>query len=351
MSLSRWKGGTRRCVLRVMLLTILVLLVVTSTGFGAAKIVFKASHTGAPKATAGKALDFMARLIQERSGGRVKMEVYHSGVLSGGSGTTLVDQVRSGAIEMQVGTQLLFASLDPRWMLLNLPFLFDSAGEAQMFYTGSPIVEQLLEATEKHGLTSVAIWGRDLRQIANSKRRVRTVQDAAGLKLRVPETKLWMAFFKEIGVTATPMPFGEVYTALQLKTVDGQENAMDNMLENRFHEVQKYLTLIDYTTDSLVVSFNTAFWKSLAEADRNLIAKAAKDAGVYKFSIDAADNRRALVEMMKAGIVVDALTDDEREAFKEKAKKVWQDYEKVVGKDLIRQTLLELGKDPDWYNK
>jgi tripartite ATP-independent transporter DctP family solute receptor len=184
-----------------------------------------------------EALRKFAELVKERSDGKLTVKLFAGGTL--GNDVTMISSLQGGTLEMTVpdtSTLVGSAGLEP-FGLINLPFLFAKAEQADALLDG-PFGQQLMARLPEKGLIGLGFWENGFRQVTNSRRPINTAEDFAGLKLRVIQNPLFIDTFTALGVSAQPMPFPEVYTALEQGVVDGQENPLATILASKFYEVQ-----------------------------------------------------------------------------------------------------------------
>jgi TRAP-type C4-dicarboxylate transport system substrate-binding protein len=181
--------------------------------------------------------------------------------------------------------------------------------------------------------------------MTNSKMPITKPADLAGLKFRVPNNPLWVEFFKKMGAAPTPMAFAEVYNALQLKVVDGQENPINIPLSAKFYEVQKYVSLTNHMADGWVLGVNPAKFAALTEAQKSAIRQAATEAEAWKAANDAASADASLAELEKRGMVANKLTPEQQKAFVEVSKGLFPVFEGLVkDKAFFDSTVKAVGK-------
>jgi tripartite ATP-independent transporter DctP family solute receptor len=213
------------------------------------------------------------------------------------------------------------------------------------YLDGKPGTE-LVGELDKIGIKGLDLWSRPLRQITNSKQPITKPEDLAGLKLRVPNNPLWVEFFGAMGAAPTPMAFAEVYNALQLKVVDGQENPVNVPVSAKLYEVQKYLTISNHIADAWVVGINPARFENLSEAHKQALQEAAIETEAWKAENDATDITKSIDTLKQNGMEVNELTGEERQAFIEVAKKLAPTFAGLV-KDqaFFDRTIAFVGKN------
>ena len=171
------------------------------------------------------AQEFKAK-VEEYSGGSIELTIFPNGTLYGGDGNAAVTSVGNGSLDIVILAASLYASFDPSFFVISVPYLFDDTKQLQD-YLNSDTGKDLFNSVESMGITCLGRWTRSFRQITNSKTPVNSPDDLKGMVLRTPSNSLYTEYFTACGATATPMNFSEVYNALQLNTLDGQENPVD----------------------------------------------------------------------------------------------------------------------------
>lgn len=305
----------------------------------------KISAVNAPGDIVTIGAQFLANEIQNRSGGRFVPKVYHSGVLSGGKGEAEIEMCQQGSIEIHITSTAYLANLVPKTSVVSLPFLFRDIDQVvALVKSKSPVLDSInLELNRKY-LHVIAWWPRGFRQLTNSRQPVRRIEDLRGLKLRVMNNPLYADNMKAMQANPIPMSWGEVYNGLQLKTIDGQENAEDVIYRSKLFEAQKYMTIWDYSVDLEVVLVNLAWWRSLSGEERKLIQEVA-DASVDLEEDLLRSNTRELRKKITAeGMEIYYLKPGEKIIFRKAVTPVWEKYEQIFGKSFLDTFLAELEK-------
>lgn len=243
-------------------------------------------------------------LAAERSSGRINVQNFHTGQL--GAEKDMYDSMQIGAIEMGRSGSLIISVAAPQYGAMELPYVFRSQQHLQNVLSG-PIGQAMhQEFLSKKGVRVLGIVNRGARHLTTKNRDVKTPADLSGLKLRVPEIPVYVAGWRALGASPTPMAFPEVFTALQQGTIDGQENPLATIHGNSFQDVQKYLILTAHVRGNGWMIASERFWKSLSEDDRKLIQQAVNDAAAYadeQIAKQESDVRKTLQE--KGMIVVE----------------------------------------------
>jgi len=288
---------------------------------------------------------FLAEGIREKSGNVLQPRVYHSGVLSGGKGSAEIEMCQQGTIEIHVTTTAYLANLVPKMSIVSLPFLFRDIDQVVgLVNSKSPVLETINAELNTKKLHVIAWWPRGFRQLTNNKRPVRTIGDMKGLKLRVMTNPLFVDNINAMGAHPVPMAWGEVYNGLQLNTIDGQENAEDVIFSSRLYEVQKYMTIWDYSTDIEVVLVNLDWWKSLTPDQRDWIQQVADSSVFYEVELLKKNTEELRAAILDKGVRIHYLSQDEKEKFRKPVRPVWEKYEKIFTRSFLKDFLDEVGK-------
>jgi tripartite ATP-independent transporter DctP family solute receptor len=300
-------------------------------GTAHAETVLRFAHTQPASDTHHLAAERFAKLVEERTKGEVKVEVHAAGEL--GNDSAILEGVRLGTIDIGQTGNPFYTRFAPRLNVLDLPYLFRDYEQAYKVLDGD-IGRSLLGDLEERGMKGLAFWEIGFRKISNSKRPIRTPADLKGLKIRTTPNPAHVKAFEIFGAIPTPMPFTEVYMALETGTVDGQENPLNIIRSNKFQEVQKYLSFTDHAYTASVVSMNLRKFKNLTPEQQKIVLDAAQEAAIYQRQLNrdqAADDLKAIEQ---AGVQV--IQDIDREAFKklvfEPAKKGYTDQ---FGSELV----------------
>ena len=216
-----------------------------------------------------------AELVQAKSGGKIKVNLYFNSAL--GTDQAVVTSLQGGTVEMAVMNSGILASVAKELAIFDFPFLFANEKESDAIVDG-PVGKRLHAKLEEKGLVGLAYWELGYRQMTNSKRALNKVEDIDGLKLRVIPSPINVAWVKALGANPTPMPFPEVYGGLEQKAIDGQENPISVIAANKFWEVQKFITLTNHQYNPQSVIFSKKVWDTLTPAEKKILDDSADEA-------------------------------------------------------------------------
>ena len=286
-------------------------------------------------------MEKFAELVAAKSGGRLKVTVYPGGAL--GSDQANVSALQGGTLEMASMNSGIFASVVREFAIYDFPFLFANAAEADAVVDGE-FGKKLHARLADKGLVGLAYYELGFRQISNSRRPLNRVEDIAGLKLRVIPNPINVDWVSALGANPTPLPFPEVYAALEQKAIDGQENPITVINANKFFEVQKHVVLSNHQYNPQSVLISKKFWDGLNAEQKKIITDAV--AAASKFQREQARGlvASALDNMKKNGMQVSQFSDAELAKLRDKLRPVTAKYGVTVGQDLVKELQADIEK-------
>jgi len=288
---------------------------------------------------------FIADGINQNSNGQLQAKVFHSGVLSGGKGEAEIEMCQQGTIQVHVTSTALLANLVPKTSIISLPFLFrDIEQVIALTKSKSASLDSINKELNTKNLHVIAWWPRGFRQLTNSKIPVHDIDDIKGLKLRVMSNALYVDNMKAMQANPVPMAWGEVYNGLQLKTIDGQENAEDVVFRSKLFEAQEYMTIWDYSTDFEVVLVNLKWWNELPNESRLMIQRIADESNAFEENLLRKNTNELREKIKQEGMNIHYLTDESKAKFRQAVQPVWTKYELVFGKSFMDSFLTELNR-------
>ena len=211
---------------------------------GSEPVTLLCANAAAPDQAVTVALENFVEVVKERTDGAVVIDLQSNGAL--GSEEETVESAMMGTIDLVVTGSAAVSGTIPQYCVCDFPFAFETPEDAYAFYDGE-FGQQLFDIAEDYGLIGLAYAENGFRNMSNNVREIHTPDDMVGLKMRTQSAQIYMDMMNALGATATPIPYGELYSALQQKTVDGQENPIGNIFSARLYEVQKYITLDRHT--------------------------------------------------------------------------------------------------------
>lgn len=287
-------------------------------------------HANTTAEIAGELFQEFADRVGKKTGGAVTIRVFPAEQL--GKEVDLFKQVKEGALDMSAPSMAAASTLVPALEIASAPFLWKDWNEAEAIIRSEAFDPIFDELRDKHSIVPVTrIWYWGWRNMTTQDREVKKPEDLAGLKIRVPESPVWVEMIKAFQAAPTPVPFGEVYTALQQKTVDGQENPIPTIFARKFYEVQGYVAMTRHMLQNNMIVINKNSLERLKPEHREILIGEAARASAMNTYLQQKREISMLEEIRKSGRskVID---DVDRDAFAAKAKTVTTAMEGRWGK-------------------
>ncbi|MBM7622656.1 TRAP transporter substrate-binding protein [Sporohalobacter salinus] len=282
-----------------------------------------------------KALEKWKQMVEKRSDGRIKMELYHSSQL--GDDREMMEALQLGTQEVTCPSTAPIGEFVSEFKVFDLPFLFPN-NETADYVLDSKIGQNLLKKLEDKGMIGLAYWENGFRHLTNSKRAVKTPADVKGLKARTMENPMHLAAWREMGANPTPMAFGELFSAMQQGVVDGQENPWGTIYLQNFYEVQDYVTNTGHVYSPFVLMISKKFYDKLPKDLQKMLKETAKEVKDYQRRINREMNAEYR-EKLKDKMNVTILSAEEKQPFKEAVQPVYDKYKDEIGADLVESVL------------
>lgn len=286
-------------------------------------------------------MERFAELVSQKSGGAMKVNLFPGGVL--GSDQANVSALQGGTLDIVVLNSGILASQVKEFGVYDFPFMFATTAEADAVVDGS-FGRTMHDKLRAKDIVGLAYWELGFREITNSRRPVNAVQDIAGLKLRVIPNAINVDWVKALGANPTPLPFPEVYAALDQRAIDGQENPVSVISANKFYEVQKHIVMSNHQYNPQSLIFSKKVWDTLTPANQKILMEAAAEAGIYQRQVSRAAAGTALENLKKNGMQVTELAPAELAKFREAMKPVVAKHSEIVGPDVVNALQAELAK-------
>jgi tripartite ATP-independent transporter DctP family solute receptor len=281
----------------------------------------------------GLGLQRFADIVKAKTGGKINVRLFSAGQLGGDM--TTVSALQGGTIDMTVLNTGVLAPVEKNTAIFDFPYLFNNEAEADAVVDG-PAGKKIHDMLVAKNLIGLAYFENIFRQTTNTRRPITKLEDFAGLKLRILQLPLFIDVFRELGVNPLPLPFPELYTALEQKVVDGQENPPNTIYYSKIHEVQKYLSLTNhvFNPQSLLISKKT--WDAMSPAEKDVISQAAKEAAVYERKESREQTKKSIDLIRQAGVAVNEISPAEIERIRQKVKPVVDKYSKEIDPELVK---------------
>ena len=277
-----------------------------------------------------------AELVEERTDGAYKIEIYPNGAL--GDEAAMLESMQIGTLDAAIITSGPFVNFAPDMGVLDMPFLFASNEQAYKILDGE-IGQELLGELEGANLKGLAYAERGFRNLTNSTRPVENASDIAGLKVRVMENEVYTATFKALGVNAVPMAWSEALTALQQGTIEGQENPVNVLYSYKLWETQKYATLTRHAYASAIITMSLDIFNSLPADVQEIFKTSAQEAAEYERQW-VADNEADQLQALKDN-GMEVIEDPDVASFQAAVQSVYDSYPQYA--DYLARIQAELG--------
>jgi tripartite ATP-independent transporter DctP family solute receptor len=281
-----------------------------------------------------------SELVSQKSGGKIKVEVYPAGILGGA--TQDLAGLRGGTIDFSTMATGILAGIDKSFMIFDFPFLFNNAQEAIAVVDG-PVGTHMMDNLQQHQLVGLGMWELGFRNMTDSKRPITRPEDMEGLKMRVFTSPIYIDLMKALGANPVPMNFPELYGAMESKAVDGQENPLAIIETSKFPEVQKYLSLTHHIYTAMPVLMSKKTWDSMSGDERKIIVDSEKEARIFerKKSQSVED---ATLARLKKQMQVNDVSPAEIVRFRQKVQPVVDKYTGEVGESVVKEVNNQLAQ-------
>ena len=282
--------------------------------------------------------------VSERTKGEVKIRIFPAEQL--GKEGDLLLQVKSGALDISAPSMPALSSLVPALEIASGPFLWNDWGQAEAIIRGPAFQPQFDELRDKHNILMLSkIWYWGWRDITTQPRAVHKPEDLEGMKIRVPESPVWVEMIRAMGAAPTPIPFGEVYTALQQKTVDGQENPIPTIFARKFYEVQAHLSMTRHMLQNNTIIVNRRSFEKLSPELQKIVLEEA-DAASAKNSRLQQERERAMLEDIRKSGKTEIVDEPDRAAFAAKMSPAYQRLEARWGAENLKRVRDAIAAQP-----
>jgi C4-dicarboxylate-binding protein DctP len=328
------KQKTHHFTLHCCILLVFAILLIPAHQVVAKPITIKVGHVGAPVSPQQAACDIFEKLVEEKTGGTVKIKQYGAATL--GDERELVEGLTLGSIQGAVVSSGLYGGYYPMMSAFEIPFLFRDRAHCNAVNNGPVGKEILGKLNQKANINAIAIWEHGFRQMTNNARPIKVPKDLEGLKIRSPEVPVYSVALNALKAVPIPLAFSELYVALDRSVVDGQHNPLLHVMGQRFYEVQKYLSMLDFAYTPNVLAFSNATWGKLSAEQQNQVLAAALEAGI-KWSEEAAEEEDRLLKELKDKMQVADRNDIDKTLFQTiVVEKAFPKYRETYGDILDR---------------
>lgn len=282
--------------------------------------VLKLGHGLDPSHSVHKAMVYMAERVKEESNGKMRIDIYPSQQL--GSERELLELLQIGSLDITKVSSSVLEGFEPLYKIFSVPFLFENQEHRFAVYDGE-IGRELLDAGQSIRLVGLTYYDAGTRSFYTKDRPIRRPEDLEGMKIRVQESPASIRMVNMLGGSATPISFGELYTALQQRIVDGAENNPPSLYLTRHYEVVDYYSLDEHTAVPDMLFASQPTWERLTDEEKEILRSAAQESAIYQRKLWAESTSEAMEAVQEAGIEV---IRPDKEPFREKLQPIYEDY-------------------------
>jgi TRAP-type transport system periplasmic protein len=307
----------------------------------AEKQIIKISFGSSDNHPVTKTLREFVKRLNEKTSNRYDIRIYANATL--GDDLRATEAVKAGALDSVVTSAAPISGMVKEIMIFDLPFLFSSEKVADAILKG-PVAKTLEQKMAEKDLVCIAWYENGFRNLTNNVKSVKSPADIKGLKVRTMQNPMHLSAWRTLGANPTPMPFSEVFTALQQGVIDGEENPIPTIFDAKFNEVQKYISLTQHIYTPYLFLFSKKVFEKLPKADQKIFIEVAKGTESLNRQIVRDAAKANLDEMSKKGMTVTLLTADQKKVFQKAMAPVWDEYSDKIGKDMMKSVQTELAK-------
>lgn len=242
--------------------------------------------------------------------------------------------MRSGTLDIVVASTSPLVGLVPQLGVFDLPFLFANEKEADAVLDG-PVGQKISERLLGVGLVNLSYWENGFRNMTNSRHPIQKWEDLQGLKVRVMQNNVFIDTFSNMGANAVPLAYGELYTALETKAIDGQENPYANIYSAKFYEAQEYLSITQHAYTPAVVMYSKRLWDQLSKDEQAAFTACATVSREKERQVNREQANEALAKLKQFGMTINELSPDELKRMREKANAVHQKHAASIGSETL----------------
>lgn len=284
-----------------------------------------------PQATA---MNKFADLVKQYTQNRVNVQTFDSAQFGGDD--KMLQAVQTGTQEFYIGSLAPLSGRVKEVQIFDFPFMFDNIKEVHSVFGGA-MGQKILDKLAPTNMVGLAWSETGFRNLSNNKRRVLKADDISGLKVRVMQNPVALDTWKTLGANAVSMSFSEVFTALETKALDAQENPLLHMYTNKMYEVQKYITITNHVYSPVALVVSKKFYDSLTPADQAAVKKAAVEACKYQDEMMDKGEEQTMANLKKEGMTIDTLPPAELAKLKAKTQPVIEKYTATIGEPFVKE--------------
>lgn len=326
---------------RLILLFLLTVISFTAYAIDEKPLIIRLGYGLNEQSHQGHAVRFFADEVARRSNGKMLVRTIGDAAL--GPDIQMQQALIRGTQEMMVGSTATLVDTSDQMALWDAPFLFANSAEADEILDG-PIGQQVLDSLQNGGLVGLVYWENGFRNLTNAKRPIRTLEDFDGLKLRVMQNDIYLESFSLLGVDAVPLPFSELFFALESHTVDGQENPFSTILSSKFFELQRYLSVTNHVYSPWVMLASKQWWDDLSDEQKSILMEAAKASRGFQRNHARDESQKAMAALRNKGMQVNEFPAAEHLRMQERLCEVHATIASRVGEGLWLETQAKLAE-------
>jgi tripartite ATP-independent transporter DctP family solute receptor len=288
-----------------------------------------------------KGVQKFTEIVAAKSGGKIKVKEYPANQL--GSEMQQQSALRAGTQEMQSPATTSLVGIVKDYGLIDFPFIVSTPQQADALLDG-PAGSALLAKLPEKGLVGLGYWDLGFRNVTNSRRPITKGEDLDGIKIRVIPNPVYLETFKAFNANPVPMSFSELYTALETRTVDGQENPFSVILSNKFYEVQKYLSVTNHTYSTNIILISKKFWDQLSPDEQKILQDAANEARAYQRKVSREQAQSAVGDLKAKGMEINEIAPAELARMRDKTKPIAQKFSAEYDQEIVKLFNSELDR-------
>jgi tripartite ATP-independent transporter DctP family solute receptor len=277
------------------------------------------------------------RIIETETEGRYIVSIFPNEQLAAGNMGKGVEMIFNGTNDVDIHGGMVMTGFEPKLAVLSIPWLFpngyDSVDEYLFNGKGGEMIFDMIRAK---GAEPLGIGENGFRQITNNVRPIKSVADLKNLKMRIPGIAMYIDLYKLMGADPTSMSWGEVFTSLQQGVIDGQENPFDIIRSHKIYEVQKYLTIWNYSYDAIILSLSNKVWTSLSDEDKAIFKKAGKEACAAEVAKSRSIDGDALQQLYDEGMIVTKLSEEQIKEFQNVVAPIYDMYKDEITEEVFK---------------
>lgn len=283
-----------------------------------------------------------AEEVAKNTNKSITVQVFNGAVLGGDD--KMLQAVQSGNLEFYIGGVAPLSGKVKEVQAIDFPFLFANRKEASDFYNNGKSARKILDKMSEVGITGLTWVDFGFRQLTNSKKQIKSIDDIAGLKIRVMQNPVALATWRALGANAVAMSFSEVFTALETKAIDGQENPLPHIYANRINEVQKFITITNHAYIPVALLASKKWFDTLTDAERKGITEAAKTAADYQAKLITEAENTVSDKIRATGVRIDDIVPAEMAKLRDKTKPIIAEFTAPIGEEFVKEFLADVEK-------